>query len=77
MLRLLSGVTAVIAASVCVELALAPIGAFVFQRVTVAGLLLNVIALPAMTAVQIGAMAVVLADCSGWVGLRPAGWGRV
>jgi competence protein ComEC len=53
---------AVLVGTACVELALAPIGALVFQRVTVAGLLLNFAALPAMTVVQLGAMAVVAAD---------------
>ena len=61
-------------ASVCAELVLAPIGAAVFQRITVAGLLLNFIAIPAMTLVQIGAIAVVLSDllgiqvAAGWLG---------
>jgi competence protein ComEC len=63
---------AVLLASVCVELALAPIGALVFQRVTMAGLLLNVAALPAMTVVQLGAMAVVMADALG--AQAAAGW---
>jgi competence protein ComEC len=67
-------VVAVLLASACVELALAPIGALVFQRVTLAGLLLNFAALPAMTVVQLGAMAVVAADLVGaesvaeWIG---------
>lgn len=52
----------VLLGTACVELALAPIAAFVFQRVTLAGLLLNFAALPAMTVVQLGAMAVVAAD---------------
>ena len=52
-------------ASVCAELVLAPIGAAVFQRITVAGLLLNFIAIPAMTLVQIGAIAVVFSDLLG------------
>ncbi|MDP1571487.1 MAG: DNA internalization-related competence protein ComEC/Rec2 [Vicinamibacterales bacterium] len=49
-------------ASVCSEVALTPIGAAVFERVTVAGLALNFIAIPCMTAVQLGAMAVVVLD---------------
>jgi competence protein ComEC len=49
-------------ATACVELALAPIGAYVFQRVTLAGLPLNFVALPAMTLVQLGAMGVLIAD---------------
>jgi competence protein ComEC len=65
-------VAAVLMASACAELALAPVGAMVFQRVTLAGLLLNFVALPAMTLVQIGAMAVVICDATGLV--VPAAW---
>jgi competence protein ComEC len=60
--------TAVLVGTLCVELALAPIAALVFQRVTMAGLLLNFAALPAMTLVQLGAMAVVVCD---GLGLEP------
>ncbi len=64
---------ALFGASVCAEVALLPIGAFVFSRVTAAGLLLNFAAIPLMTAVQIGGMiAVALDHLSGraalWVG---------
>lgn len=59
-------IVAVLVASVCAELALAPVGAMVFQRVTLAGLLLNFAALPAMTVVQIAAMLVVLSDVTGF-----------
>ena len=52
----------IVMATVCVEIALAPIGARVFQRVTVAGLFLNLVAIPAMTLVQLSAMAVVACD---------------
>lgn len=60
--RLLIGV---LVATVCVEVSLAPIGALIFQRVTIAGLLLNFVALPAMTVVQIAAMALVACDRAG------------
>jgi competence protein ComEC len=62
-------------ASVCAELVLAPISAAVFQRITVAGLLLNFAAIPAMTLAQIGSMAVVALDLLGlhhvaeWLGI--------
>ncbi len=58
--------------SICAELALAPIAAFAFQRVTIAGLLLNFAAIPCMTLVQLAAMILVLADTIGawWL----AGW---
>ena len=64
---------ALLGASVCAEVALLPIGAFVFSRVTAAGLLLNFAAIPLMTVVQIGGMiAVALGHFSGraalWVG---------
>ena len=64
---------ALLGASVCAEVALLPIGAFVFSRVTAAGLLLNFAAIPLMTVVQIGGMiAVALDHLSGraarWVG---------
>jgi competence protein ComEC len=59
--RVCSGV---LAASCAVELALGPIAAAVFQRVTLAGLLLNFAALPAMTVVQLAAMAVVAFDAA-------------
>jgi competence protein ComEC len=52
-------------ASVCAELALAPVSASAFQRVTLAGLLLNFAAIPCMTIVQIGAMALVFFESSG------------
>jgi competence protein ComEC len=62
----------VLVGTVCVELALAPIAAFVFQRITIAGLLLNFVAIPSMTIVQVAAMAVVACDI---VDLpRVAGW---
>ena len=49
-------------ASVCAELALAPVGATIFQRVTLAGLLLNFVAIPAMSVVQVASMAVAAFD---------------
>jgi competence protein ComEC len=72
MARVTAALSMVLVGTICVELALAPIAAYVFQRVTIAGLLLNFVAIPAMTIVQVGAMAVVACDL---VGLpRLAGW---
>ena len=52
------------AATVAAELALMPIQAQVFNRVSIAGLMLNFVAIPAMAVVQIcGALLVV---CAGW-----------
>jgi competence protein ComEC len=50
------------AASLSAELALFPVSAIVFSRVTAAGLLLNFAAIPLMSVVQIGGMAVVAAE---------------
>jgi competence protein ComEC len=50
---------ALLAASICAEIALLPVAAFVFSRVTGAGLVLNFAAIPLMTVVQIAGMAVV------------------
>ena len=46
----------VLAATLCAEVVLTPIGASLFSRVTFAGLALNFAALPLMTAVQCGSM---------------------
>lgn len=55
----------ILCASVAVEVVLAPIAALAFERITVAGLALNFVAIPAMTLVQVGAMALVAADTLG------------
>src|SRR5690606_41024136 len=52
--------------SLAVELVLAPVSAYVFQRVTLAGLVLNLAAVPSMALVQGAGSATVAAD---WVGL--------
>lgn len=65
---------ALFATSLCVEVALFPISAFVFSRVTCAGLVLNFLAIPLMTVAQIAGMAAValslvsttLASMVGW-----------
>ena len=67
-----NAVTGLLAASVCAELALAPVSAGAFQRVTLAGLILNFAAIPCMTLVQIAAMALVCADALGLSTV--AGW---
>ena len=55
----LYAVVALLAASICAEVALLPVSAFVFSRVTAAGLLLNFAAIPLMTVVQIAGMLLV------------------
>ena len=60
-------------ASTAVEIALLPVGAWAFSRVTSAGLLLNLAAVPLMRLVQVGGIVV---SCLGGVETiaRPAGW---
>ena len=63
-------------ASACAEGALMPIGVAVFQRVTLAGLIVNLAAVPCMAAVQIGSMVAVAADAAGLGAVASAaGWG--
>lgn len=73
-----------LAASLSAELALFPVSALVFSRVTAAGLLLNFAAIPLMTIVQAGAMTLIAADllvpaavpAMSWV-THLAAWGLV
>ena len=66
---------ALLVASACAEIALLPVSAFVFSRVTFAGLIVNFAAIPLMTVVQIAGMAAVgltwlspeLARWAGWI----------
>jgi competence protein ComEC len=60
--RWLRAPAALLVASVCAELALTPVSASVFQRVTIAGLLLNFAAIPCMTVLQLAAMVSVASD---------------
>lgn len=62
-----------IVASVAVEIALLPVMAATFSRVTAAGVVLNLIAVPAMAIVQLAGAAVVCADAAGGIS-RVAGW---
>src|SRR5690606_6511695 len=61
--------------SLAVELVLAPVSAFVFQRVTLAGLALNLVAVPSMAVVQGAGSATVAGDAIGWDFLAAvSGW---
>ena len=60
--RVLSWIVATLLGSLAVEVALLPVSASAFSRVTSAGLILNLLAVPAMGVVQIAAMAVTLAS---------------
>jgi competence protein ComEC len=62
-----------LAASAAVELTLMPVNASIFSRVTAAGLVLNLIAVPLMGLVQVAGLASVLAGGVEWVA-APAGW---
>jgi competence protein ComEC len=55
--RWIRAASVLFAASVCAEAALFPVGAFVFSRVTFAGLVLNFAAIPLMALAQLGGMA--------------------
>ena len=55
-------IVASLAASLATEIVLLPIGASVFSRVTSAGLVLNLLAVPLMTVAQIAGLAAVLLD---------------
>ena len=68
-----SWVTASIAASFAIEVALLPVSASLFSRVTAAGLLLNLLAVPLMGVVQIAALVVTLCDSVPSIA-QPAGW---
>jgi competence protein ComEC len=65
---------ALLVASACAEIALLPIGAFVFSRVTFAGLIVNFAAIPLMTVVQIAGMAAVAFTPASVELARGAGW---
>lgn len=61
----LRGGALLIWASACAEAALMPIGALLFQRVTLAGLILNLVAVPCMAVVQVAAMVTAAMDAIG------------
>lgn len=63
-LRLAAAAWTLGAATICAELALAPVGATLFARVPLGGLALNFAAIPLMTCVQVGGLALLLTD--GW-----------
>jgi competence protein ComEC len=66
---------ALMLASFAAELVLMPIVAFVFQRVTLAGLVVNLVAVPSMAVVQVAAMVVSAADAVAVTSLASAaGW---
>ncbi len=56
-----------VAASLAVELVLLPVGATVFSRVTAAGVVLNLLAVPLMTATEVAGLAVVSLSRFEWL----------
>jgi competence protein ComEC len=75
-------VVALAAASLAAEVALLPVGATLFNRVTFAGLALNFVAIPLMTVAQVGGMVIVALHLAGsswavslaWVPQLAADW---
>jgi competence protein ComEC len=65
---------ALLGASLCAEIALFPIAAFVFSRVTFAGLLLNFFAIPLMSLAQTAGMAAVVLSLVHAPLAAPPGW---
>lgn len=61
-----SVIVALAMATIAAEVMLMPVAALVFQRVTVAGLVLNFVAIPCMTVAQLGAMGLIGLDALGW-----------
>ena len=70
---MLSWVAASVVASLAIEIALLPVSAALFSRVTGAGLVLNLFAVPLMGVVQIAALVTTLLDRVPAVA-GPAGW---
>jgi competence protein ComEC len=71
--RVLSWVMASIASSLAVEMALLPVSAQMFSRVTSAGLMLNLLAVPMTAAIQIAGLVAVAFDRVEWMAAG-AGW---
>ncbi|HUQ87493.1 MAG TPA: DNA internalization-related competence protein ComEC/Rec2, partial [Vicinamibacterales bacterium] len=71
----LRGPAALMLASISAELVLVPVVTYVFQRVTIAGLAVNLVAIPCMAVVQVAAM---VTSASGAAGIdamaNAAGW---
>jgi competence protein ComEC len=71
--RIAMWLLASVAASIAVELTLMPVAAASFSRVTIAGPLLNLVAVPLMAVAQISGLVVAVFD--GWPAVaRAAGW---
>jgi competence protein ComEC len=71
--RALSWIAASVLSSLAVEAALLPVSAQMFSRVTSAGLVLNLLAVPMTCAIQVAGLVVVAFDQVGSIA-APAGW---
>lgn len=72
--RVLAAAAALGAATICAEIALAPIGARLFGRVSIAGLLLNFLAIPLMSIIQVAGLAAVAVAVMSATTARACGW---
>ena len=81
--RVLSWLVASVSSSLAVEAALLPVSAQMFSRVTSAGLLLNLLALPLTVVIQVAAMVAAIFDQVTWIASTAghvasgAAWGLV
>jgi competence protein ComEC len=66
-------VAVALVSTAAVEVTLLPVAAYVFSRVTIAGVLLNLVAIPAMAVVEVAGLLVVLLPWASAVA-GPAGW---
>jgi competence protein ComEC len=73
--RLWLAMLGLFSATLAAEVALLPVSAALFARVSLLGLVLNFIAIPAMTIVQLAGLAV--SACAGWWGGGAAWFGRI
>ena len=71
--RVIGWIVASVAASLAAEAALLPVSAHAFSRVTGAGLVLNLVAVPLMGVVQVAGIVIIAADRIEWVA-QPVGW---
>ena len=62
------------AATLCAEIALAPVGARLFGRISVAGLILNFIAIPVMSVIQVAGLTAVVAHAASGPAAAACGW---
>ena len=72
--RPLAAAAGIFAASVAAEAALMPIGAYLFSRITLAGLLLNFAAIPMMAVAQLAGMSAVAASIVSPAAAAGVGW---